>query len=544
MTQGRATTGGAPLQLRDYLAVIRLHKWSIILITALTLAAAVFSTYRQRPVYRSQAQVLVEPASFASASGTAQFVNNFLNNQPQPLNLETEMQVAKSDEVARLAARGLGPKASARELLAGLSVERAENTEILTFIYTHAEPGVPQRAVQALAEGYLDFRRQQAQSDLRPAIDSLKKRISDLKERLDQTQTRLATASPLEAGGLQGRADGYIEQIDTYQQQLRELTDPQALSVGDVVQAAATPQEVTPDQRRNVALALLIGLVLGTGVAFLRERLDDRLRDSDDLQTHARAAVLSAVPRISRWGKRKSGPVVMLSQPNSQAAEAYWTLRTSLLFAASRRGVKTIMITSPNAGEGKTTTTANLGVAMAQSGRRVLLICADLRRPQLHEFFDLPNEAGLTSVLLGEKKALEAVSWARFPEVRIPILPSGPLPGNPPELLASDAMEKLLTALGQTAEFLLIDVGPVLPVADALTLAPLVDAVLLVADAERTRRGDILRARQQLEHVNAHVIGTILNRFDPSKAAAPPRYYSYYPSSAQVEQASRPGPTG
>jgi capsular exopolysaccharide synthesis family protein len=195
------------------------------------------------------------------------------------------------------------------------------------------------------------------------------------------------------------------------------------------------------------------------------------------------------------------------------------------------------MVTSANAQEGKTATTANLGVALAQSGKRVILVSADLRKPRLHRFFRSQNGMGLTNVLAGEKNALEVLNWVGVENLRL--LPSGPVPGNPAELLGSEAMESLLRELQEASDFVLIDAAPVLPVADAMTLTPLVDAVLLVADARSTTRGAIEQARQQLDQVNARVIGTVLNNFDPSKAAYTHQHYGY--ESYRVEDpVSRP----
>jgi capsular exopolysaccharide synthesis family protein len=188
-----------------------------------------------------------------------------------------------------------------------------------------------------------------------------------------------------------------------------------------------------------------------------------------------------------------------------------------------------IMVTSPHAGEGKTVTTANLGVALAQAGKRVILISADLRKPRLHHFFGLDNHTGLTNVLSGGVSPWQAVKNTRVENLQV--MPSGPVPENPAEMLGSDAMGRLLSVPTDMADYVLVDAAPVLAVADAATLAPLTDAVLFVADAQRTHRGSVEQARRQLEQVNAHIIGAVLNNFDPSKAGA----YSYYRYSYRYE---------
>ncbi len=188
------------------------------------------------------------------------------------------------------------------------------------------------------------------------------------------------------------------------------------------------------------------------------------------------------------------------------------------------------MVTSPHAGEGKSVTTANLGVALAQAGKRVILISADLRKPRLHQFFRLANHTGLTNVLSGEVSPWQAVRNTLVENLQV--MPSGPVPENPAEMLGSNAMGDLLSVPSEMADYVLVDAAPVLAVADAATLAPLVDAVLFVVDAQRTHRGAVEQARRQLEQVNAKIIGAVLNNFDPSKAGA----YSYYRYSYRYEE--------
>ncbi|MGH2657975.1 MAG: CpsD/CapB family tyrosine-protein kinase [Actinomycetota bacterium] len=269
-----------------------------------------------------------------------------------------------------------------------------------------------------------------------------------------------------------------------------------------------------------------MGLALGVGLAFLRERLDDRLRGRGDLEARAGAPVLAVVPHASSWKKRKEARLVTVTEPRSAPSEAYRTLRTSLLFTASQKGVRKVVITSSQDEEGKTTTVANLGMVLAQAGKRVVLVDADLRKPRLHRFFGVENRVGLTNVLAEEVQPPEAVVQSGVPN--LVLLPCGPVPGNPAELLSSDAMGAMLQHLGKIADFVVVDSAPVLAAADASILATYADAVLMVADADRATRGSVAHARVQLDQVNANVVGAVLNNFDLSKARAYPYYYQYY----------------
>jgi capsular exopolysaccharide synthesis family protein len=296
--------------------------------------------------------------------------------------------------------------------------------------------------------------------------------------------------------------------------------------VGQIVQSASEPSLIDT-RMRTLLLALFVGLSLGVGLALFAERFDDRLRGRQDLAARSAAPVLATIPRLRSW--KDGEPVVAtLSAPRSETSEAYRTLRTGVLYAATHNRVKTILVTSSEGGEGKTTTVANLAAVLGKAGKRVIVIVADLRRPRLERFFGMgdgassgaePPPLGLTNVLAGEVNVEEAlVPVPDLPNVRI--LRSGPMAGNPAELLESSGMRDVVARLRDQADFILIDAAPVLGVYDALVLCRLADAVLLVADAGRTRRTTVDRAREQLMQVNGKLIGSVLNNLDAKKAEA------------------------
>jgi capsular exopolysaccharide synthesis family protein len=341
-----------------------------------------------------------------------------------------------------------------------------------------------------------------------------------------------------EQATLQTQANTLVGQIAVLQQQLTNLTPPDTLRVGQVLAPANLPREpASPDYLQNGLLALAAGLVAGVGVAFARERLDDSLRGRTDLEAHLRAPVLAVIPRVKAWRKRRRALTITVSEPFSPTAEAYRTLRTGVQFAATNRDAKTFLITSPHPGDGKTATTANLGVALAQNGSKVVVVSSDLRKPRLHRFFGLDHGAGLTNVLAG-KVALEDVVVETKVE-NLSLLGSGSSPKAPGELLGSKSMGEVLESLRAEADIVLLGAPPLLAVADAMTLAQRVDAVLFVADAERTTRGAVDLAIRQLDQVRAHVIGAVLNNFDPSKARTYSYDYGYY--SYEYRDRGRPG---
>ena len=219
----------------------------------------------------------------------------------------------------------------------------------------------------------------------------------------------------------------------------------------------------------------------------------------------------------------KNSPLVTLSDPRSPVAEAYRTLRTNIEFSSLDRSLRTLLVTSPSPDEGKSTTLANLAVTMAQSEKKTILVDADLRRPSLHALFGVGNEAGLTTMFV-DSKSMQAPPLHDVGVTNLLLLPSGPLPPNPAELLGSKRMDSVLAALQERADIVLFDAPPVIAVTDAVVLGTRLDGVLLVIGAGRTKREHARRAKELLDKVKVRVIGVALNNV--SLDAALGGYYS------------------
>jgi non-specific protein-tyrosine kinase len=239
--------------------------------------------------------------------------------------------------------------------------------------------------------------------------------------------------------------------------------------------------------------------------------------------------VLGLIPAVKNWKDKTATEVVSLSAPTSPAAEAYRNLRTSVQFLALDRPFRVLEFTSPTAAEGKTTTVANLGVALAWAGQRVIIVCCDLRRPRIHEFFGLSNGVGFTSVLLGQASVTEACQLVPGQE-RLAVMASGPLPLNPSEVLISGRTGELLDSARAQADIVLLDCPPVIPVTDAAVLSRRCDATFLVASARDTSGRAVGRAVEVLSQVGAPLVGTILNRVTADDGYGYAPRYEYYPA--------------
>jgi polysaccharide biosynthesis transport protein len=517
-----------PSQLPDYLAFLRMHKWLIAAVAVVIVAIGLGLSLRQTPVYESQADVLVKP------------IDTSTSDLPPPApNLETERSIASSETVARIAARRLDYAGEVDDLLSKVSVSVATSTEILQIRFHDPDEEAAQQGARAFADAYLDNRRREALDELLSASEAVQRQINSRTRLVNDARNRLSiTNNPVSRSKLKGGVSALNTQIAILEQQLLDTAAPDQLNVGQVVGPADLPSDpVTPNYFRNTLLALIAGLGLGVAAALLRERLDDRLRGRDELEIVTGSPVLAVVPRVPFWKRAQNPVLISLAQPQSAAAEAYKTLRTALLYVAQQKDLKVVLITSPQAGEGKTATTANLGVALAQTGKKVVMISADLRKPRLHLFFDVPNVAGLTDALMGRKSTFDMLVEETE---TLKLLPSGPVPANPAELLASDSMGRALDHMRAVADVVLVDAPPLLAVTDAAALAPFADGVLFVADATRTTRGSIKHALKQLEAVNAPLIGSVLNNFDPARGPGYGCYgYRYYHAPYESKEKAR-----
>jgi len=302
----------------------------------------------------------------------------------------------------------------------------------------------------------------------------------------------------------------------------------------DVARVPAAPSE--PNLPRNLAFALALGLTTGIGLAFVLEGLDNTVRTPDQAEAISTLPSLGMIPLGSRSraelpnGKRlalaaskEAVELVTLERPKSQMAESYRALRTSLLLTSLGRPPQMILVTSALPGEGKSTTSLNAAIVLAQKGARVLLMDTDLRRPTLHKTLGMGPRDGLSNVLTGSASLAEAI----VPSGLLPnlaLLPAGTPPPNPAELLASSQMQELLVQLRGQFDHIVMDTPPALSVTDAVILSTLVDRVILVIRSGQTTKQALRRARDILLQVNAHVCGVLLNAVDLDS----PDYYNYY----------------
>jgi len=366
-------------------------------------------------------------------------------------------------------------------------------------------------------------------------VRSMETAIAGLDGNIHELRQRLATYPGREGQFSQLELDANL-QSDTYKYLLGQLEAARILSATitpyvSVVEPGSPAGRIGMGLRQKLVIGLFVGLFLGVLGAFLLEYLDQTIKTSGDVERSLDIPVLGMIPMerqsaatASGNGRRRANILLVSAMgADSPASEAYRTLRTNVTFVhAEQAQLKLIIVTSPGPGEGKSTTAANLAITLAQQGTSTLLVDADLRRPLVHRAFNLVQEPGLTDILVGTAQLREAIRPNVIPN--LDVLPAGPLPPNPSELLGSEPMRRLLETVRGQYEAVIFDSPPTLAVTDATVLASEVDAAILVVRAGETEEVAAQRAVAQLRRVQAKVAGTVLNGLQKRRD----RYYNYY----------------
>ncbi len=304
---------------------------------------------------------------------------------------------------------------------------------------------------------------------------------------------------------------GLVTQLANFNTTLDQLRVDAALRTGGaaIIKSAEVPTSpIEPTPARTAVLAGVVGLLIGLGAAFLIDYLDDKVRSEDDLERLTDRPVLAVVPVDPPPDHRP----LALSRPGDIAVEAYRGLRTNVQFLGLDEPISVVQLTSSMAGEGKTTTSANLAVVLAQAGHRVALLDADLRRPRIHELFGIPQVPGFTDILLGAEPRDVITHVDIDGGNRLSVYPSGAVPSNPSELLSGRRTKRLLSEMGKYYDFVIVDSAPILPVSDSVALAGAVDGVIVVVQAGRASDDNVVDTLERLDRVSAPILGTVLNQ--------------------------------
>jgi tyrosine-protein kinase len=496
------TSGEPTTEVRDLFTALAQWWWLVLAVVLSVMLIAATYSYTRTPVYTSTAEVLVRPT----------LTNSIGPDTTDQVNLSTEQRIASSAAVADLAQKNLGTTQPVSWLLDHLTVSVPEDAQILEIAFSAFDPEQASEGAQAFADAYLAFKTDQAATAISERSAGLTEEMDSIDRDIEDLDAQLAAAAPGSAEANQ------IEQkqkdAETTRLGLRgQLATVNTLSTdpGQVIQPAPTPTEPSsPRHRLDLILGAFIGLLIGCMLAFALERRRERSEDTAWLEQLVDAPVIGMIPDMPNPHEPMENAVTM-SQPQSRPAEAVRTLRTNVLAAnGEESALGSILVTSAWPREGKTTVAASLAVSMAQLGRDVVLVSADLRETRSGTFFGGSNSPGLTDVLAGRVELEDALQQA-FPHLAV--LPSGAVDAilEPVELLQSETMAETI-ARAEKRGLVIIDGAPVMTVADSLVLSTMVDGVLFVANSRFGRRSTIVQARYLLRQVDANVTGCVLNR--------------------------------
>jgi capsular exopolysaccharide synthesis family protein len=386
-------------------------------------------------------------------------------------------------------------------------------------------------------------------------FDSAKKKEADLRSSYFTEKGQATTQGIAETGltDINQQIETDRQNLNLYMQRANELKitayDRVSGNVSTVEEARTPREPIGPPRVRNIVIALLLSLGVGIGLAFLLDYLDDTLKSVEDVDRHLHLPTLALIPapREARRLLGRSAPepepgsttaLALIDDVRSPVAEAYRHLRTSLLLSSAGQPPKTVLVTSSQPSEGKTTTVVNIATMLAQTGADVLVLDCDLRRPRVHAHFGMPNTRGVTNYLSGDMNVSELVqTYDKLPNLKV--IPSGPVPPNAAELLGSEEMRKLLYVLSENFTHIIIDSPPAISFTDASILSTMVDGVMLVVHGGRSSRAVVRRAKQQLQDVGAHLFGIVLNNV---KLEGTDYYYysGYYSSGYYSEEDGAP----
>ena len=498
-----------PLDLRRQLTIIRRLFPLLVVSVILSGAMAFIGANLQQKQYESDATLIVG----ASLSAANPDYNQLLASQRLS---KTYASIATVRPALEKVIAKLGLSTTPEELNKHVRASAALDSTLLTITVDDADPVRAATIANALADELIasspDLQGPQqtikasVQKDLdatQALIASTQTDVENLAAKTDRTASQDASLNVL-----QGRL---VSLRQTYATLLSFLSNDASnfLSVVEPAVPAAVP--VSPRPLLSLLLGCIVGLMIAVAVVFVVEYLDDTVKTSADVQELLGLPTLGAIARMPKRGARGLDRLVTLRSPRSAAAEAYRTLGSNVEFASLDAPVRSLLVTSAGQGEGKTVCAANLAIVLAQAGRRVLLVDGDLREPDVHNLFNIPNGAGLTELLRnGGTNARDAIVSTDVE--RLQVLTAGVPPAIPAELLGSRRMQAVLERLEADVDIVIVDSPPLRVVADPAVLSSFLDATLLVIEAGRSRRGLVREAGEALARANARVLGAVLNR--------------------------------
>ena len=505
--------------LRRYAGLLWHWAWLIILSVVLAGGAAYLVSKEMTPIYQASTTMLINQApSVNSSEYTALLISQRL--------AETYAQMLTTQPILESVVQALDLNVSSQKLKDFITVRSVQDTQLIQVNVQHADPVLAAQIANQVVINFAEYKQNLQASRYADTEANLSAQLDELNQRIHETNQQLQAmgndpAQELERNKLETTLAQNQQLFASLLQTYESVRLAKAESTSDVVlvEPAVPPNRpIRPKVIQNTLLAAVVGGMLVVGLIFLIDALDNTIKGPDDVARHLGLPTLGVIAHV----KRKNGDLkpVTITKPRSPISETYRALRTNIQFASVDRPIRTLLVTSSNPAEGKTTVATNLSVVLAQGGNNVVLMDVDLRKPQLHLRMGLPNRKGVTSLFVRPSTQMDGS--VQSTEVKnLSLITSGTLPPNPAELLGSDRMGQILTQLQNRADIVVLDTPPVLAVTDSAVLGKQVDGVLLVIKVGSTKIAAAQQTVNQLRRLNINILGVVLNDV-PTRGA---RYY-------------------
>lgn len=511
--------------VRRFVTVLRRRIWLLIAFLVFVPAAAVGYSLGQSRLYQASSTVLINRQSVANQLSGSTDVG--LQQQSFQQVLVTQSRLARTPDVLRAtltSAGNAGGGLSVDDLRADSTVEANPDSDLLTFDVVRPDVRGAKRLVLSYANAYVQYRRTLDSASLERALRDV---------------TATLTAAAKQRGAAR---DSLVARLTTSRQQLETRLALQTANA-QVVSRPDGATKVRPRPLRNGVLGLVVGLMLGLAAVFLRDALDTRVRTSAEAEALLATPILSRIPR-PRPGKRdESQTLTILEESRGVGAEGFRILRGNLSFGLLSSDARVVMVTSSAQSEGKSTTIANLAAAYALSGKRVVIVDLDLRRPSLTRLFGISEGPGVAGIALGQASLTEALkpikldrttgSAARDPRAHLDLLTAGALPPDPSEFINTNAVRNIVRELRERYDLVLIDAPPLLHVSDTSVVADLADGVFLCVRLGVVHRSMLTELRKGLDRLTIPVLGQVITGAETDDL---PGYRDYYTYAALTEQ--------
>lgn len=510
--------GGA--DLRGYLEVLWRRKLvivvSVLLITTVAVAATIIF---ETPLYQSSTDLLQRDTGLDRVLLGSDI---FLESSYQPeRSMSTAAELVLAPEVVQRVNEELSAELDGKNAGAMIDVSLVKQTDIFRITATDPDPKLATAVANAFASEYIDWREEVDQAALREARAPIEEQVMSTPADQRQTPEYLRLQSSLET----------MKVLETIQSNdievVKPATDPGAPS--------------SPKPMRTGFIAFFVSLIFSVGVVLTADRFDTRVRNTEEITRRIDKPILASVP----WSS--NGAMVTIMEPSSPPAEAYRLLKTNLNYVMPGQELKSIMVTSPEPCEGKSTTIANLAITLARAGKKVIILEADLRRPMLYKYLDLDNSVGLSNAIVDSCTLRESLQMIEVSTISIPQLhygnedarranaakpiycaTAGPLPPNPGELVASDRLAALISEASEHADYVLVDAPPLTAVGDAASIASKVDGVVLVVKMSQTTKRSLDFVKQRfVDSVPCSMLGIVVTN-STSNGSYGSYYYSGY----------------